>query len=67
MATKITYKEFPTDYKPLFEDYINHSDREKRCFISNETLYVPTDIARRVSCEMGEPYWGTLIRTIDEH
>ena len=52
MATKITYKEFPPDYKPLFEDYINHSDIQKKCFISNETLYVPTDIATKVSYGM---------------
>ena len=54
MATKITYKEYDLDQLPLFKD-INHSDIQKKCFISNETLYVPTDIATKVSQGMRGP------------
>ena len=49
---KVKYKEFSESMKPLFAGYFNHADVEKRCFISNGTLYVPEGIASLVSFGM---------------
>ena len=54
MATKITYKEYDLDKLPLFKEYLT-TDIKDRCIVVKDTLYVPTDIATKVSQGMRGP------------